>query len=145
MTSNTLIKSNSKVIQIIGIVGGQEKNIEFGLMTLLNSSIHVKFQDDHVHLLENTQNSILSYLRGQLAQSLISEETFFEICSRISYSPYLEDLKNCDLVFEDSPVPEEREEKILRLENIIGAEAILLSKTDSKQMQKFAQLVQKKS
>ncbi len=43
MTAQTLIKSPLKNINIIGIAGGHNKNIEFGLMTLLNSNIFVKF------------------------------------------------------------------------------------------------------
>lgn len=43
MQRKSLIKPSIKNISIIGIVGGQNKNVEFGLMTLLNSKISVKF------------------------------------------------------------------------------------------------------
>lgn len=43
MQRKSFIKSSIKNISTIGIVGGHNKNIEFGLMTLLNSNIFVKF------------------------------------------------------------------------------------------------------
>lgn len=146
MTNSTLIKNTLKSIQTIGIVGGQAKNVEFGLMTLLNSSIFVKFQEDQVNLLENIQNSILSYLRGQQAQNLLTEKEFFNVVSWISYSPYIEDLKNCDIIFEDS-VDQGADwfGKIHRIESILKEDGIFVSRQDFKSMETCQASIQKKT
>lgn len=74
-----------------------------------------------------------------MEKNKLTDEEYHKIVSRISYSEYMEDLRDCDFVIE--AVTENfsvKKDVFQKLEKIVSSEAILASNTSSISLTKIA-------
>lgn len=115
-----------------------------GIVSSLNAGLQVKFNDASTSILEKSQNSIVKYLKKSVEKNKLTEEQFYQVNSRISYSQYAEDLKDCDFVIEAVTENFEVKSQVFqKLEKIVSEEAILASNTSSISLTKLAGVLKK--
>lgn len=135
---------NNFSIKTVGVLGVGQMGSGIGIVTSRDAKLKVKFYDINNPILEKGQNNIRQFLEKSLKKKKITEEEYYQIQSRISYSSYMEDLQDCDFIIEAVSENLEIKENIFKsIEKIVSEDAIISSNTSSISLTKLANFLQK--
>lgn len=135
---------NNFSIKTVGVLGVGQMGSGIGLVGARDAKLKVKFYDINNNILEKGQNNVRKFLEKSVAKKKLSEEEYYNIQSRISYSSYLEDLQDCDFIVEAVSENLKIKEDIFKsVEKIVSEETIISSNTSSISLTKLASFLQK--